>query len=92
LLNQFYVGTLAAMSLLLADNGRQTVIRPFVYVEGGTSSNHPDQRLPVIARCPVCGVVDQSARDEAAHRRTCRENPHLKRSMSGARQRPPRTC
>jgi tRNA 2-thiocytidine biosynthesis protein TtcA len=33
LLNQFYVGTLAAMSpKLLADNGVQTVIRPLVYV------------------------------------------------------------
>lgn len=34
LLNQFYSGTLAAMSpCMLADNGRQTVIRPFFYVE-----------------------------------------------------------
>ena len=34
LLNQFYIGTLAAMSpRLLADNQRHTVIRPLVYVE-----------------------------------------------------------
>ena len=34
LLNQFFSGTLAAMSpRMLADNGRQTVIRPLVYVE-----------------------------------------------------------
>lgn len=34
LLNQFYSGTISAMSSkLLADNGEQTVIRPLVYVE-----------------------------------------------------------
>jgi tRNA 2-thiocytidine biosynthesis protein TtcA len=88
LLNQFYVGTLAAMSpKLLADNGRQTVIRPFVYVEekdiiAFTRANG----FPVICcACPVCGVVDQKRkRMKRLIAELARENPHLKRSMLGA--------
>ena len=88
LLNQFYVGTLAAMSpKLLADNGRQTVIRPFVYVEERdiiefTRSNG----FPVICcACPVCGVVDQKRkRMKRLIAELAKENQHLKRSMLGA--------
>ena len=88
LLNQFYVGTLAAMSpKLLADNGRQTVIRPFVYVEekdiiAFTRTNG----FPVICcACPVCGVVDQKRkRMKRLIAELAKENPHLKRSMLGA--------
>jgi len=88
LLNQFYVGTLAAMSpKLLADNGRQTVIRPFVYVEekdiiAFTRANG----FPVICcACPVCGVVDQKRkRMKRLIAELAKENPHLKRSMLGA--------
>jgi tRNA 2-thiocytidine biosynthesis protein TtcA len=88
LLNQFYVGTLAAMSpKLLADNGRQTVIRPFVYVEekdiiAFTRANG----FPVICcACPVCGVVDQKRkRMKRLIAELAMENPHLKRSMLGA--------
>jgi len=88
LLNQFYVGTLAAMSpKLLADNGKQTVIRPFVYVEeqdiiAFTRAN----AFPVICcACPVCGVVDQKRkRMKRLIAELAKENPHLKRSMIGA--------
>lgn len=88
LLNQFYVGTLAAMSpKLLADNGLQTVIRPFVYVEekdiiAFTRANG----FPVICcACPVCGVVDQKRkRMKRLIADLAKENPHLKRSMLGA--------
>ncbi len=88
LLNQFYVGTLAAMSpKLLADNGRHTVIRPFVYVEEAdiiafTRANG----FPVICcACPVCGVVDQKRkRMKRLLKELAAENPQLKRSMLGA--------
>lgn len=88
LLNQFYVGTLAAMSpKLLADNGRHTVIRPLVYV--------PEKEIIAFARangfpvvccaCPVCGVVDQKRqRMKGLIRDLARENPHLKQSLLGA--------
>jgi len=88
LLNQFYVGTLAAMSpKLAADNGRHTVIRPFVYVEeqdiiAFTRANS----FPVICcACPVCGVVDQKRkRMKKLLRELAVDNPQLKRSMLGA--------
>ena len=88
LLNQFYVGTLGAMSpKLLADNGRQTVIRPLVYVEekeiiAFTRAN----AFPVVCcACPVCGVVDQKRkRMKRLIRELAEENPHLKSSMLGA--------
>lgn len=88
LLNQFYVGTLAAMSpKLLADNGRQTVIRPFVYVEERDIIEFTRiNGFPVICcACPVCGVVDQKRkRMKRLIAELARENPHLKRSMLGA--------
>ncbi len=88
LLNQFYVGTLAAMSpKLLADNGRQTVIRPFVYVEEQQIIEFTRRNgFPVICcACPVCGVVDQKRkRMKRLIAELARENPHLKRSMLGA--------
>jgi len=88
LLNQFYVGTLAAMSpKLLADNGRQTVIRPFVYVEERDIIDFTRANgFPVICcACPVCGVVDQKRkRMKRLIAELAKENPHLKRSMIGA--------
>lgn len=88
LLNQFYVGTLGAMSpKLAADNGRHVVIRPLVYVEEQeiiqfTRQNH----FPVICcACPVCGQVDQKRqRMKQLIRELAKENPHLKKSMLGA--------
>lgn len=88
LLNQFYVGTLAAMSpKLLADNGQQTVIRPLVYVEEQDIIAFARQNaFPVICcACPVCGMVDQKRqRMKRLIRELAQENPHLKRSMLGA--------
>jgi tRNA 2-thiocytidine biosynthesis protein TtcA len=88
LLNQFYVGTLAAMSpKLLADNGRQTVIRPFVYVEEKDiiAFTHTNGFPVICCACPVCGVVDQKRkRMKRLIAELARENPHLKRSMLGA--------
>lgn len=88
LLNQFYVGTLAAMSpKLLADNGRHTVIRPLVYVEEqDIIAFTREQNFPVICcACPVCGVVDQKRkRMKRLIGELARENPSIKRSMIGA--------
>jgi tRNA 2-thiocytidine biosynthesis protein TtcA len=85
LLNQFYVGTLAAMSpKLLADNKRHTVIRPLVYVE------EPDiiklalqNAFPIIdCGCPVMGQEDQKRqRMKQLIAELHKENRHLKRSM-----------
>lgn len=62
LLNQFYVGRLAAMSpRLLADNGRHQVIRPLVYVAEKDIIAWADFcAYPMICcSCPVCGQADQ---------------------------------
>lgn len=62
LLNQFYVGRLAAISpRLLADNGRHTVIRPLVYVPEQDIIDWVGQHdLPIICcSCPVCDQSDQ---------------------------------
>ncbi|PLX81512.1 MAG: tRNA 2-thiocytidine(32) synthetase TtcA [Desulfuromonas sp.] len=88
LLNQFYVGTLKAMSpKLAADNGRHTVIRPLVYVEEGDIIRFSRQhQMPVICcACPVCGEVDQKRqRMKQLIRELSQENRHIKRSMLGA--------
>ncbi len=88
LLNQFYVGTLAAMSpKLLADNGKHTVIRPLVYVEESDIIKY--SRLceyPIICcACPVCGTVDQKRqRMKQLVRSLSQEIPQIRRSMIGA--------
>lgn len=88
LLNQFYVGTLAAMSpKLTADNGRHTVIRPLVYVEESDiiAFSRANSFPVVCCACPVCGVVDQKRkRMKKLIRELAVENPQLKRSMLGA--------
>jgi tRNA 2-thiocytidine biosynthesis protein TtcA len=88
LLNQFYVGTLAAMSpKLLADNGRHTVIRPLVYVDEGDIITFTRQNgFPVVCcACPVCGKSDQKRKEMKRLIRTlAKDNPHLKHSMLGA--------
>lgn len=88
LLNQFYVGTLAAMSpKLLADNGRHTVIRPLVYVEEQDIIAFSRQRqLPVICcACPVCGLVDQKRkRMKRLIRELKEEIPQIRQSLCGA--------
>lgn len=88
LLNQFYIGRLAAMSpKLLADNGQQTVIRPFVYVE--------EQELIALARekafpivscsCPVASCNDlKRQRMKRMIRELAKDIPHIRRSLIGA--------
>ncbi|SHJ27992.1 tRNA 2-thiocytidine biosynthesis protein TtcA [Malonomonas rubra DSM 5091] len=88
LLNQFYVGTLAAMSpKLLADNGKQTVIRPLVYVEEADISEY--SRLieyPLICcSCPVAGGVDQKRqRMKQLINDLAEEIPQIRNSMISA--------
>jgi tRNA 2-thiocytidine biosynthesis protein TtcA len=85
LLNQFYVGTLKAMSpKLLADNGRHTVIRPLVYVaEADIIEFARRNAFPIICcACPVCGRADQQRkRMKRLLRELEQEIPHIKRSM-----------
>lgn len=88
LLNQFYVGTLAAMSpKLLADHGQTTVIRPLVYVEESDIIQFSQQHdFPVICcACPVCGTVDQQRQKMKQLIRTLAQDiPHIRRSMLAA--------
>jgi tRNA 2-thiocytidine biosynthesis protein TtcA len=85
LLNQFYVGTLAAMSpRLQADNGRHTVIRPLVYVEESDIIKFARQNeFPIIdCGCPVMGQEDQKRqRMKRLLTELQKENRFLKRSM-----------
>lgn len=85
LLNQFYAGSLAAMSPKLeADNGIHTVIRPLVYVEEQDIIDY--SRLcdfPIIScGCPVEGVEDQKRQKmKSLVTELAAENPHLRKSM-----------
>lgn len=85
LLNQFYIGTLAAMSpKLLADNKRHTVIRPLVYVEESDIIKLARQNeFPIIdCGCPVMGQEDQKRqRMKSLLTELHKENRYLKRSM-----------
>jgi tRNA 2-thiocytidine biosynthesis protein TtcA len=85
LLNQFFVGTIKAMSpRLLADNGRHTVIRPLVYVdEADIIAFVRRNAFPIIScACPVAGRGDQQRqRMKRLVRELEVEIPHLKRSM-----------
>ncbi len=88
LLNQFYVGTMGAMSpKLLADNGTQTVIRPLVYVEEQDIIAFVRQQdFPIICcACPVCGVVDQKRQKmKRLIKELSGDIPHLRHSLLGA--------
>ncbi len=85
LLNQFYVGTLAAMSpKLLADNKRHTVIRPLVYVEESDIIKlaHQNEFPTIDCGCPVMGLEDQKRQKmKRLLAELHKENRHLKRSM-----------
>lgn len=85
LLNQFYIGTLAAMSpKLLADNKRHTVIRPLVYVEESDIIKFARQNeFPTIdCGCPVMGQEDQKRqRMKRLLAELHKENRYLKSSM-----------
>ncbi len=85
LLNQFFVGTLGAMSpRMTADNGRHTVVRPLVYVtEDIVEAFARENRFPVIScACPVCGEDNQQRRRmKQLIAQLQEEVPHIKQSM-----------
>lgn len=85
LLNQFYTGTLGAMSpKMLADNERHTVIRPMVYVEEPDVAKFAQQNeFPIIdCGCPLMAQEDQKRqRMKRLIAELHKENRHLKRSM-----------
>lgn len=88
LLNQFYVGTLAAMSpRMLADNGQTTIIRPLVYVEESDIIQFSQQHdFPLICcACPVCGTVAQQRQKmkQLIHSLAL-DIPNIRRSMLAA--------
>lgn len=65
LLNQFFVGTIAAMSAsMLADNGIHMVIRPLVYVEEkDIAAFSAEQNFPVVScSCPTDVRTDVNRR------------------------------
>ena len=88
LLNQFYNGTIKAMApLLRADDGRNVVIRPLVYV--------PEEDIIAYARlagfpvtccaCPACGDPDQKrVKVKALLAGLEREHPGIKASLLAA--------
>ncbi len=88
LLNQFFVGKLAAMSpRMLADNGRQTVIRPLVYVEeSAVAALASELQVPIIdCGCPVQGTEEQQRqRMKSLVGQLAQEIPQLRRSLLGA--------
>jgi len=85
LLNQFFVGSLKAMSpSMLADNGVITVIRPLVYVQERDIIEFSHQaQLPVVCcRCPVCGSADlQRKRMKHLLTELQKDIPHVKNSL-----------
>ena len=88
LLNQFYIGRLAAMSpKLLADNGRQTVIRPFVYVEEEKLiALCRENSFPVVScACPVASCNDlKRQRMKRLIRQLAQDIPDIRSSLIGA--------
>lgn len=88
LLNQFFVGTLAAMSpKLQADNGRHTVIRPLVYVEERDIAEFSYANdFPVIAcACPAGTDGDRNRRRmKRLVKELSGEIPHVRSSLIGA--------
>jgi len=87
LLNQFYSGTLAAMSpRMLADNGRQTVIRPLVYVEEEEIRTLIRQAgLPVFENSCPARIEDQKRQAIKALIAELREDiPYIKESLLNA--------
>lgn len=85
LLNQFFVGSLKAMSAsMLADNGITTVIRPLVYAaEQDIIRFSKEAALPVVCCCcPVCGTADlQRKRMKNLLKDLEKDIPHIKNSL-----------
>ncbi|MFK5927329.1 MAG: tRNA 2-thiocytidine(32) synthetase TtcA [Desulfuromusa sp.] len=88
LLNQFYGGTLASMAAkLLADNGKQTVIRPLVYVEEAEIQEFSDlQKYPIVhCSCSVVGAEDQKRQQmKQLVNDLAKDIPEIRNSMIGA--------
>jgi tRNA 2-thiocytidine biosynthesis protein TtcA len=85
LLNQFFVGSIKAMSAcMLADSGDITVIRPLVYVaEADTARLAEEAGLPVVScSCPVAGSPDlQRQRMKALLATLEKDIPHIRNSL-----------
>jgi len=85
LLNQFFVGSIKAMSpSMLADSGDVTVIRPLVYVaEDDTSALAAGLGLPVVScSCPVADSPDlQRQRMKSLLTVLEGDIPHIKNSL-----------
>jgi tRNA 2-thiocytidine biosynthesis protein TtcA len=85
LLNQFFVGSIKAMSACMrADSGDITVIRPLVYVaEQDTARLAADAGLPVVScSCPVAGAPDlQRQRMKELLSLLEADIPHIKNSL-----------
>jgi len=88
LLNQFYAGSLSAMSpKMLADNGEHTVIRPLVYIEESDiiKFSRFNQDPIICCACPVCGTVDQNRQKMKGLIYTLATDiPQIRRSMIAA--------
>jgi tRNA 2-thiocytidine biosynthesis protein TtcA len=88
LLNQFYNGKTKAMApLLRADDGRNTVIRPLVYVpEEKISRFALEAEFPVTCcACPSCGDPDlKRVRIKNLLAELEREHPGIKASLLAA--------
>lgn len=85
LLNQFFVGSLKAMSArMLADNKEIVVIRPLVYAaEKDIIDFSKEALLPVVCCCcPACGIADmQRKRMKKLLNELEQEIPHIRSSM-----------
>jgi tRNA 2-thiocytidine biosynthesis protein TtcA len=85
LLNQFFVGSLKAMSAnMLADNGETTVIRPLVYAREEDIISFSNQAgLSVVScSCPVHETADlQRSRMKLLLKELEQEIPHIKSSL-----------
>ena len=88
LLNQFYSGTLAAMSAkYLANNGKHIVIRPLVYVEETKIQKFSClQKFPIAhCVCPVVGQGDQKRQQmKQLVKDLARDIPEIRNSMISA--------
>jgi len=88
LLNQFYGGTLGAMSpKMLAGNGKHTVIRPLAYVEEAdiVAFSRLRQHPIIQCSCPVEGTTDQNRQKmKKLIQNLEKDIPDLRRSMLGA--------
>ncbi len=88
LLNQFYNGKIKAMSPLLhADNGRNTVIRPLVYVPEEDIIRYASASgFPITScACPSCGIADMKrVKIKKLLAELGREHPGIKESLLAA--------